>query len=238
MISWPVARATAREKLRSPSILAVGACFVAAAALGGRAGAVGETFGQFGVVFLLVLTLALGAGLLSDELDSGHAQLVLLRPITRAAWLGGRLAGAGVALAAFAAGAWAAAAAASLGGGHPVPLSALAVLPLAVLWSFAWLSVLTALGVLLPGWTNAGALVLAAIAWATLRTSLPALLGRPEWAAAAAELSKYLGPQDPLGLAEGRRALGPALYDLCWVFFAWLVAALLFNRRELARRRA
>jgi hypothetical protein len=81
-------------------------------------------------------------------------------------------------------------------------------------------------------------LVLAAIAWATLRTSLPALLGRPEWAAAAAELSKYLGPQDPLGLAEGRRALGPALYDLCWVFFAWLVAALLFNRRELARRRA
>jgi len=238
MISWPVARATAREKLRSPAILAVGACFVVAAALGGRAGAVGETFGGSGVVFLLVLTLALGAGLLSDELDSGHAQLVLLRPITRAAWLGGRLVGAGAALAAFTAGAWAAAAAASLGGGHPVPLSALAVLPLAVLWAFAWLSVLTALGVLLPGWTNAGALVVAAIAWATLRTSVPALLGRPEWAAAAAELSKYLGPQDPLGLAFDRSALGPALYDLCWVFFAWLVAALLFNRRELARRRA
>jgi len=107
-----------------------------------------------------------------------------------------------------------------------------------VLWAFAWLSVLTALGVLLPGWTNAGALVLAAITWVTLRTSLPALLGRPEWAAAAAELSKYLGPQDPLGLAFDRRALGPALYDLCWVFFAWLVGALLFNRRELARRRA
>jgi ABC-type transport system involved in multi-copper enzyme maturation permease subunit len=237
VISWPVARATAREKLRSPAILVVGACFIASAALGGRAGGVAETFGGFGVAFLLVLTLALGAGLLSDELDSGHAQLVLLRPITRAAWLGGRLAGAGAALAAFTAGAWAIAAVASLGGGHRIPLSAVAVLPLAVLWAFAWLSVLTALGVLLPGWTNAGALVVAAIAWATLRTSVPALLGRPDWAAAAAEMSNYLGPQDPLGLAVDRRALGPALYDVCWVFFAWLVAALLFNRRELARRR-
>src|SRR5205807_10241669 len=79
VISWPVARAAAREKLRSPAILVVGACFVAAGALGGRAGAVGDTFGRFGIALLLVLTLALGAGLLSDELDSGHAQLVLLR---------------------------------------------------------------------------------------------------------------------------------------------------------------
>ena len=237
MISWPVARAAAREKLRSPAILVVAACFVSAAALGGRAGAPGDTFGGFGVAFLLVLTLALGAGLLSDELDSGHAQLVLLRPLTRAAWLGGRLAGAGVALAAITAAAWTAAAVASLGSGHALPLSALALLPLAVLWAFAWLSVLTALGAILPGWTNAGALVVAAIAWATLRTTLPALLGHPEWAAAAAELSKYFGPQDPLGLAFDRHALGPALYDACWVFFAWLVAALLFNRRELARRR-
>jgi hypothetical protein len=238
MISWPVARAAAREKLRSPGIRVVGACFVAAAALGGRAGAVSETFGGFGIAFLLVLTLALGAGLLSDELDSGHAQLVLLRPITRAAWLGGRLVGAGIALAALTAGAWAAAAVASLGSGHALSLSALAILPLAVLWGFAWLSVLAALGVILPSWTNAGALILGAIAWATLRGTLPGVLGHPEWGAAAAELSKYLGPQDPFALAEGRRALGPALYDLCWVFFAWLVAVLLFNRRELARRRA
>jgi len=239
VISWPVARAAAREKLRSPAILVVGACFVSTAALGGSLGAaVGETFGGLGVAFLLVLTLALGAGLLSDELDSGHAQLVLLRPITRAAWLGGRLVGAGLALAALTAGAWAAGAVASLARGHALSFSTLAVLPLAVLWAFAWLSVLTALGVVLPGWTNAGALVLGAIVWASLRGALPALLGRPDWAAAAAELGKYLGPQNPLQLAFDRRALGPVLYDLCWVFFAWLVAALLFNRRELARRRA
>ncbi|MFL5310269.1 MAG: hypothetical protein ACJ79H_07445 [Myxococcales bacterium] len=237
MISWPVARAAAREKLLSPAILVVAACFVGAAALGGRTGAIGDTFGGFGLAFLLVLTLALGAGLLSDELDTGHAQLVLLRPITRAAWVGGRLVGAGIALAAITAAAWVAASIASLGSGRALPLPALALLPLAVLWAFAWLSVLTALGVILRGWANAGALVVAAIAWATLRGALPTVLGRPRWAAAAAELSKYLGPQDPLPLAFDRHALGPALYDLCWVFFAWLVAALLLNRRELGRRR-
>ncbi len=237
MISWPIARAAAREKLRSPAILALGVCFAGASALGARAGALLEAFAGFGLVFLLLLTLALGAGLLSDELASGHAQLVLLRPITRAAWVGGRLIGAGIALATVTAGAWAVAAVASLGSGAAIPLSALAVLPLAVLWGFAWLSVLTALGVVLPGWTNAAALVVAAIAWATLGQTLPGLLGHPEWAAAAAELSTYLGPQDPLKLAVDRHAAGPALYDLCWVFLGWLAAVLLFNRRELSRRR-
>jgi hypothetical protein len=53
------------------------------------------------------------------------------------------------------------------------------------------------------------------------------------------EVGNYLGPQDPLRLAwNAREGLAAALYDLCWVFFAWLVAVLLFNRRELARRRA
>ncbi len=240
MISWPVARAAAREKLRSPAILAIGLCFAAAAALGGRAGAPREAFGGFGIPFLVVLTLALGAGLLAGELESGHAQLVLLRPITRAAWVGGRLAGAGIALAAIVAVAWLlAAGGAALRGGEALSLSAFAVVPLAVLWGFAWLSVLAAIGAVLPGWTNAAALVLAAIAWATLRGTLPAALGHPEWTAWLAELSNYLGPQDPLQLAfRPREGLGAALYDLSWVFFAWLVAVLLFNRRELARRRA
>jgi len=239
VISWPVARAAAREKLRSPAIVAIGFCFVAAVALGGRAGAPREAFGGFGIPFLVVLTLALGAGLLAGELESGHAQLVLLRPITRAAWVGGRLAGAGIALAAVVAAAWlAAVGGAALRGGEALSLSAIAVLPLAVLWAFAWLSVLAAIGAVLPGWTNAAALVLAALAWATLRSTLPAALGHPEWAAWFAELSKYLGPQDPLQLAwNPREGLGAGLYDLSWVFFAWLVAVLLFNRRELARRR-
>jgi len=240
VISWPIARAAAREKLRSPGILAIGLCFAAAAALSGRAGAPREAFGGFGIAFLLVLTLALGAGLLAGELESGHAQLVLLRPITRAAWVGGRLAGAGIALAAIVVAAWlAAAGGAALRGGEALSLSVFGVLPLAVLWGFAWLSVLAAIGAVLPGWTNSAALVLAGIAWATLRGTLPAALGHPEWAAWLAELTNYLGPQDPLQLAfRPREGLGAALYDLSWVFFAWLVAVLLFNRRELARRRA
>jgi len=238
MISWPVALAAAREKLRSPVILAIGVWFAAAAALSGRLGAPREAFSTFGILFLLVLTLALGSGLLSDELDSGHAQLVLLRPITRAAWVGGRLAGAGIAQAAILVGAWLfAAAGAALRGGGALSLS-VAVLPLALLWGFAWLSILCATSAVLPGWTNAVALVLAGIAWQMLRNGLPAIFRRPEWTGALAEVSKYLGPQDPLQFAvQPREGLGPVLYDLCWVFFAWLVAVLLFNRRELGRRR-
>jgi hypothetical protein len=239
MISWPVARAAALEKLRSPAILVIGLCLAAVAAASGRAGAPGDAFSGFGIVFLLVLTLALGAGLLGSELDSGHAQLVLLRPITRAAWVGGRLAGAGIALAAVLAVAWVLAlAGAGLRGGETLSLSTVAVLPLALLWGFAWLSVLTAIGAVLPGWTNAGAPVLAAMVWAMLRVTVPNALGHPEWVAAFAEASNYLGPQSPLQLAfDPRKGLAAALYDLCWVFFAWLVAVLLFNRRELARRR-
>ena len=71
MISWPVARATAREKLRSPAILVVGACFVAAAALGGRAGAVGETFGGFGVAWGMSRSITR----LSVRLRDVHAHL-------------------------------------------------------------------------------------------------------------------------------------------------------------------
>jgi hypothetical protein len=239
VISWPVARAAARERLRSSATAAIGLCLLATGAFSGGPGSGRETFSQFGFGFFLLLTLALGTGLLSDELDSGHAQLVLLRPVTRAAWVGGRLAGAGMALAAVVAAAWGATAASAAARGYGFSLARLAVLPLAVLWGLAWLSVLTALGTVFPGWTNAGALLLAGLAWATVRFTLPLALGKPEWAQPLATIGEYLGPQDPLPLAfHLREGLGPALYDLCWVFFAWLVAALIFNRRELARRRA
>ena len=96
---------------------------------------------------------------------------------------------------------------------------------------------LTAIGAVLPAWTNAGAVVLAAVAWNAVRFSLPVLARHPEWAAALGGIAVYLGPQDPRALAaHWREGMGPALYDLCWLFSAWLVAALLFNRRELARR--
>jgi hypothetical protein len=238
MISWPVARAAARERLLSPSVVVIGICFVAVAAVTGGWRAGTETFSGFGAgVFFLLLTLRLGTGVLSDELGTGHAQLVLLRPLTRADWVGGRLAGAGIALAAVVGVAWAATSLAAVLRGQGFPASRLAALPLGMLWGFAWLSVLTALGAVLPGWTNAGALVLAAVLWVFVQ-SLPLALGKPEWMGLIREAGNYLGPQDPLPLAKNlREGLGPALYDLCWIFFAWLVAVLLFNRRELAGRR-
>jgi ABC-2 family transporter protein len=238
MISWPVARAATLEKLRSPAVLAVGFCLVAAAFFGGSGPR--QAFSGPALVFLVLLTLFLGAGILSDEVESGHAQLVLLRPVTRAAWVGGRLVGAGGALAAIVGAAWVSAAAgALLRGVAEAWVPALAVLPLAVLWAFAWLSVLAAIGAVLPGWTNVAGAALAVVAWGMLQRSLPLVLKRPELVAVFADVGKYLGPQDPLALATWpREGLGPALYDLSWIFGAWLVAVLLFNRRELARRRS
>ena len=239
MISWPVARAAAGEKVRSPPVVAIGLCFAAVGALRGGPEGGAETFSSFGLAFFTLLTLALGAGLLSDELDSGHAQLVLLRPLTRSSWLGGRLAGAGIALAAFIALAWAATAATALARGHGFPAARLFTLPLALLWGFSWLSVLAFLGAVLPGWTNAGALVLLGISWLFVQITLPLVLKKPEWAAPLIAASSYLGPQEPLRMAHELKAgLGPALYDLCWTFTPWLAAVFLFNRRELARRRS
>lgn len=238
MISWPVARAAALEKLRSPAVLAAGFCLVAAAFFGGSGPR--QAFGGPALVFLVLVTLILGAGILSDELDSGHVQLVLLRPLTRAAWVGGRLIGAGSALAAIVGAAWVAGAAGALLRGSQEPwVPVLAILPLAVLWAFAWLAVLAAIGAVLPGWTNVVGAALALLVWGMLQGSLPVVLGRPDLAAVLAKVGKYLGPQDPLELAtRPREGLGPFLYDLCWIFGAWLVAVLLFNQRELARRRS
>lgn len=238
MISWPVARAAALEKLRSPAVLAVGFCLVAAVFFGGSGPR--QAFSGPAIVFLVLLTLILGAGILSDELDSGHVQLVLLRPLTRAAWVGGRLVGAGSALGVIVTAAWVAGATGALLRGSQEPwVPALAILPLAVLWAFAWLAVLAAIGAVLPGWTNVAGAALAVLVWAMLQGSLPAVLGRPDLATLLVQVGKYLGPQDPLQLTtRPREGLGPALYDLCWIFAAWLVAVLLFNRRELARRRS
>jgi len=216
VISWPVARAAAGEKLRSPPVVAIGLCFAAVGALRGGPEDGAETFGSFGRVFFTLLTLALGAGLLSDELDTGHAQLVLLRPLTRASWVGGRLAGAGLALAFAVALAWAATAAAAAARGHAFSASRL----------------------LAPGWTNSGAVVLLGVSWLFVQVTLPLVMKRPEWAGPLVAVGSYLGPQEPLPPAPGvQPGLGPVLYDLTWTFTPWLAAVLLFNRRELARRR-
>jgi hypothetical protein len=185
-----------------------------------------------------VLTFTLGTAILSEEIESGHAQLVLLRPLTRAAWFGGRLAGACVALALFCALAWLASFTGATARGYGFEVKRLAALPLAILWGSAWLSVLACLGAFLPGWTNGGALALAILGWMLLVAVAAGL--RPQWGPTLQAVTKLLGPQNPLVLLDPalpRRDFGPALYDVVWLFAPWLAGVAIFNRRELARRR-
>ena len=164
LICWPVARATFRTRLRSPGPWLVGFLFtVAGAVRGSRHGAGIETFSGPGTIWFIVLTFAFGSGILSEEIEIGHAQLVLLRPLTRAAWYGGRLAGAWLSVAVFAVIAWAATFSAAVARGDGFDPMRFAALGLALLWAAAWLSVLTCLGAFLRSWTNAGALTVAAL---------------------------------------------------------------------------
>lgn len=227
MISWPVARATLRERSRSGLSLLIAGMLT----LSSLRSPPEQAFSGFGQALLILFTLLLGAGLLADELESGHAQLVLLRPLTRAAWYGGRFAGAGLALLAGLSIAFAGSLLAALlrGGGDGLGRQLL-VLPVAFLWSLSWLSVIAAAGAVARAWTNAGLILIAGVGWALLGGLVR--LARPEWGEPIATVGKYLGPMQPLPLGP----LEPLAYDLLWLFSAWLAGVLLLNRRELARR--
>lgn len=239
IISYPVARATLKSRLRSAGPWIVGLVFAATAALPfGPRSSGAESFTGPSAIWFVVLTFTLGTAILSEEIESGHAQLVLLRPLTRAAWFGGRLAGACVALALFCALAWLASFTGATARGYGFEVKRLAALPLAILWGSAWLSVLACLGAFLPGWTNGGALALAILGWMLLVAVAAGL--RPQWGPTLQAVTKLLGPQDPLVLLDPalpRRDFGPALYDVVWLFAPWLAGVAIFNRRELARRR-
>jgi len=239
IVSWPVALATLKSRLRSAGPWIVGVVFAATAALPfGTQGSGAESFTGPSGIWFVVLTFTLGTALLSEEIESGHAQLVLLRPLTRAGWFGGRLAGACGALALFCVLAWLASFAGAASRGYAFEARRFAALPLAILWGSAWLSVLACLSAFLPGWMNGGALALAILGW-TLFLGLAGGL-RPQWLPTLQAVTKLLGPQDPLVLldeAAPRRDFGPALYDLVWLFGPWVAGVAIFNRRELARRR-
>jgi ABC-type transport system involved in multi-copper enzyme maturation permease subunit len=245
LISWPVARATARERGLSALTLAIVAVLVLLGTLRSSADAWGaEAFSGFAAAWFFLLTLLLGAGLLSDEVESGHAQLVLLRPLTRAQWVGGRFAGAAFVLCAAGALAWAASLIAALtrGGFGELP-GRLLVLPLALLPALGWLATLLAIGAAARGWTNAGILVAARVGWGLLHFSAPLAFPKLGLSPLLDAVSRHFGPQDALMLARqvqyGERfEPSTALWDLLWLFAAWLVAVRVFNLRELARRRA
>jgi hypothetical protein len=229
-----------RAKLRSGGPWMTGSLLTLAGAVrASRHGAGAETFTNLGFLCLIALTFDLGAGILSEEIESGHARLVLLRPLTRAAWYGGRLGGACLAFSIFCTIAWSATLAAAISRGDgldPVRLLALAI---ALLWGWAWLSVLTCLGAFLSSWTNVGALAAAMLLWFFLLGLAVAV--HSEWLAYLQIFGKYIGPQDPMILVDRtrpRRDFGPALYDLVWLFGPWLIGVVILNRRELARRRS
>ena len=245
LASWPVARATVRERGLAPLTLVIAAVLLLLGMVRGAADQWGaEAFSGFSGVWFFLLTLLLGAGLLSEEVESGHAQLVLLRPLTRAQWLGGRFLGAAFVLCAGGAVGWAASLVAALLRGATDEIGGrLLILPLALLPALGWLAALTAIGAVARGWTNAGILVAARLGWFFLRLSLPFAL--PRWGLAPwlEAIDHYFGPQEALALARQvhyheRLMPSTALWDLLFIAAAWLIAVRLFNLRELARRRA
>ena len=254
LVSWPIAKACARQHLRQGPLWVLGALVVLQGVSVAADQAAATLFGgAMGPVSLLLFTLFLGAGMISEELENGHAQLVLLRPITRAEWFGGRLAGAGALLLAVMSLAWLFALGVTLKGGAGLSLALLAALPVAFVWAFAWLATLAALSVVARGWSNTGWLVLAVLGWGFLYYFLAA--GNALSRAAQREskfldqavtllraIEPYLGPRNPSDLMSGLQMgnaadWSPLLYDLLWGAAAWLVGVILLNRRELARRR-
>lgn len=238
-----VARATARQRGLMPLTLIVAAVLILLALrVDPEPGT--QVFSGLSGGWFVVLTLVVGAGLLSEEVESGHAQLVLLRPLTRAQWVAGRFAGAAAIVTVAGAAAWLVALAMAVVRGEPLLMAArLAVLPLALVQAFAWLSVFSVVGAVTPGWTNVGLVAAAYVGWKVLKFAVPLALRRPDLAPALETVDHYFGPQDSLGLAlqiaRGERLVfSPALWNLFGMAAAWLGAVELFKRRELARRRA
>jgi hypothetical protein len=245
LISWPVARATARERGLAPLTLSIVGVLVLLGLLRSTADTWGaEAFSGFAAFWYFLLILFLGAGLEADEVESGHAQLVLLRPLTRAQWLGGRLLGAAFVLCAAGTAGWLVSLIASFTRGSWDELPGrLLVLPLALLPALGWLATLAAIGAVSRGWSNAGILVAARVGFGVLHLALPAAFPKLGLSPLLDTISRHFGPQDILLVARqfqyGERfEPSGVLWDLFWFFGAWLVAVRLFNLRELARRRA
>lgn len=241
LVSLPVARATFRERAASPILLALAAIFALVSLRGGLAAkAAGGAFSGLSQALPIVATLVVATALISDELESGHAALALLRPLTRAEWFGGRFAGGAAALAALCALGWVFDGAGALLAQGSLDFAFLLELPLAIVWCASWLAILAALSVVVPRWHNGPALLLAVLglmlASSLLAGRLPAL--RPQ----LQQLDHFIGPASPMDLVlavrhSARKELEPLLLDLAWLTLGWLTGVLLLNRRELARRR-
>jgi hypothetical protein len=230
--SWPIARETARERALSPLTLIATAVLALLAAVRPPIEDPAAAFKGLSGPWLFLLTLFLGADLLSEEVRSGHAQLVLLRPLTRAAYASARFIGASLVLGAATSVAWLVAAVAALSRGAELELlSRLVELATALLPMLAWLATLLALSAVTRGWVNAGILVAARAGWFFSKALLPLMFRDIDLMPWLKAIDPFVGPRD--GPRLGPLDLG---WDVLWLAAAWLLAVALFQRRELARR--
>lgn len=242
LLSWPVARSLLRQRARAVPVAAVAGLWTAAS-FGGAALA-GANPWQGGGFLLLLFAAALGEGLISEEIALGHAQLVLLRPLGRAAWFGGRLCGALLLAGAAAVLVTLSALLGGLRSGGPAPSLLALSLPLAWVDLSAWLAALAAISVVARGLRNAAALLLAALAWFALRAVAFQASAKAPWLGEAMDaLAPWLHPHDARSIAaalwEGRPPdWGALAWNLFWIAAWWAAGAALLARVELARRRA
>lgn len=243
LVSWPIARMTMRDRALRPFPIL---CFAIILFLGfvhdpqDVPGA--EAFSNLAAVWFFLLVLSVGAGLLSEEVDSGHAQLLLLRPISRAQWVSGRFAGGALVVVAGALVGWSVNLAVAAMRTAPFEgRTRLLVLPLEVLPAVGWLATLTALSAVVRGIGNAVLVVLVKGGWTLCHFFAPFVFPSLHLEPVMAAIDPYVGPQDLRAVATnaggGPALISPVLWDLFWVFAAWAAAIWLFNRRELARRR-
>ena len=238
-----VARASARQRGLAPlTLILTAVMLLLALRVDAEAGA--QAFSGLSGIWFQLLTLALGAGLIAEEVESGHAQLVLLRPLTRAQWVTGRFAGAAAVLAAAGIATWVVALGAAVVRGEPLLLGIrVLVLPLALVQAIAWLSVLAVVGAVTPGWSNVLLVFAAYVGWKMVKLLLPLALRRPDLAPLMESIDHFYGPQEAIGIARQlahheKIIFSPLLWDLFGMSAAWLATVELFKRRELARRRA
>ena len=237
IFSWPIARATIRERLNPGALICVGILVLLGLFRGGAA-AGAEAFSGGSAAWVAIFVLVLGGALISSEVDSGHAQLVLLKPITRGQWICGRFLGAALVLVAGAFLAWVGSVvAAVVRGGDLLLTIRLSVLPLVLLQALAWLATAVALSTVIRGWINVVVAVAVKTGWLLASNTLPAFY--PKLLPIVPAVDPYTGPQDALSpFLLGTPWMPLAAWNLFWMFAALTLAVFLFNRRELARRRA
>ncbi len=257
LISWPIALQCARERLRSGPAIAFIVLLACTGFYSSGMRSPAQIFGGSPIpsiahLIVIGLTLLLGSGIISEEIESGHAQLVLLRPVSRAAFFGGRLAGAGLALFAAMLLPWIISCALAIAAGDFVPAYLLA-LPVAFVETLAWLALIAALSSVLRGSGNSLWALIGAFLWLFARyglagaSALANQLHRGELLQAFSSkvqlVLPFLRPQGTSELVEQQYQhaaidFGPLLFDLVWIAAFWTLGAYLFSRRELARRRA